>query len=71
MRREEGPLSAEDERLEFLGQVAAWYYEDGLDQSEIASRISKSRSLVSRLIDEARSIGIFEIRLRFPLRRNA
>lgn len=64
-------MSAEDERLEFLGQVAAWYYEDGMDQSEIASRISKSRSLVSRLLDEARRKGLVEVRVRFPLRRSA
>ena len=43
-----------DDRLEFLGQVASWYYEDDLDQSEIASRIGKSRSMVSRLLREAR-----------------
>lgn len=67
---EEDALSAEDERLELLGQVASWYYEDGLDQAEIAARISKSRSLVSRLLNEARQRGLVEIRVRFPLRRS-
>ncbi len=43
----------DEDRLEFLGQVAAWYYEDNMDQAEIASRIGKSRSMVSRLITEA------------------
>jgi DNA-binding transcriptional regulator LsrR (DeoR family) len=57
-----------DDRLEFLGQVAAWYYEDDLDQSAIASRIGKSRSMVSRLLREARDLGLVEIRVRFPLR---
>ena len=64
-------MSPDDERLEFLGQIASWYYEDGLDQAEIATRISKSRSLVSRLLDEARRKGLVEVRVRFPLRRNA
>jgi DNA-binding transcriptional regulator LsrR (DeoR family) len=61
----------DEERLEYLGQVASWYYEDGLDQAEIARRIGKSRSLVSRLLDEARRNGLVEVRVRFPLRRNA
>ena len=60
-----------DDRLEFLGQVAAWYYEDELDQSAIASRIGKSRSMVSRLLQEARDLGLVEIRVRFPLRTDA
>lgn len=58
----------EQDRLELLGQVAAWYYEDDLDQSEIARRIGKSRSMVSRLLKEARDRGLVEIRVRFPLR---
>jgi deoxyribonucleoside regulator len=59
---------SEDYRLEYLGQVAAWYYEDQLDQAEIARRIGKSRSMVSRLLAEAREEGLVQIRVRFPLR---
>lgn len=58
----------DDDRLEFLGQVAAWYYEDELDQAEIARRIGKSRSMVSRLLTEARQAGLVQVRVRFPLR---
>jgi DNA-binding transcriptional regulator LsrR (DeoR family) len=58
----------DDERLEFLGQVAAWYFEDGLDQSEIALRIGKSRSMVSRLLQDARDHGLVRIRVTYPLR---
>lgn len=58
----------DEDRLEFLGQVAAWYYEDELDQSEIARRIGKSRSMVSRLLAEARERGLVQIQVRFPLR---
>lgn len=58
----------EDERLEYLGKIAAWYYEDDLDQSEIARRIGKSRSMVSRLLNEAREKGLVQIRVQVPLR---
>ena len=59
-----------EERLEYLGQIAAWYYEDDLDQTEIAERIGKSRSMVSRLLNEARDEGLVQIRVRYPLRRD-
>jgi deoxyribonucleoside regulator len=58
----------DEDRLEFLGQVAAWYYEDNMDQAEIAKRIGKSRSMVSRLLTEAREVGLVQISVRFPLR---
>ncbi len=58
----------DEDRLEFLGQVASWYYEDELDQSEIAKRIGKSRSMVSRLLAEARERELVNIQVRFPLR---
>ena len=57
-----------EDRLEFLGQVAAWYYEDELDQSKIAERIGKSRSMVSRLLAEARTAGLVHVQVSFPLR---
>ncbi|MPZ54035.1 MAG: hypothetical protein GEU79_15105 [Acidimicrobiia bacterium] len=57
------------ERLELLSSVASWYYESGLDQHQIADRIGRSRSMVSRLLTEAREAGVIEIRVRFPLRR--
>ncbi|MGH9242806.1 MAG: sugar-binding transcriptional regulator [Acidimicrobiales bacterium] len=58
----------DDDRLEFLGQVAAWYFEDGLDQTEIGRRIGRSRSMVSRLLQEARDNGLVQIRVSYPLR---
>lgn len=58
----------DEDRMEFLGQVAAWYYEDEMDQAEIARRIGKSRSMVSRLLTEAREAGLVQIRVKFPLR---
>ncbi len=58
----------DEERLEYLGQVALWYYEENLDQREIARRLGKSRSMVSRLLTEARAAGLVDVRVRFPLR---
>ena len=47
----------EEERIDLLTQVAVWYYEDGLNQADIAQRIDKSRSMVSRLLDQARAVS--------------
>lgn len=60
----------DDDRLEFLGQIAAWYYEDDLDQVAIGRRIGKSRSMVSRLLQEARDEGLVQFRVLYPLRRD-
>ena len=61
----------DDSRLELLGQVATWYYEDDIGQTEIAERIGRSRSMVSRMLNEARDLGLVEIRVRFPLKTEA
>ncbi len=58
----------EDDRLELLAQVAVWYYEERLDQAAIAERIGKSRSMVSRLLDQAREAGLVEVKVHYPLR---
>tara|TARA_B100000614_G_scaffold261278_1_gene290378 strand:+ start:215 stop:1192 length:978 start_codon:yes stop_codon:yes gene_type:complete len=58
------------DRQDILAQVAVWYYEDRLDQAEIARRIGKSRSMVSRMLNEVRDLGLVEIRVKYPLRRN-
>lgn len=59
------------DRLEFLAQIASWYYEQGLDQEVIAQHIGRSRSMVSRLLQEAREAGLVEIRVRHPLKTDA
>jgi DNA-binding transcriptional MocR family regulator len=48
------------ERTELLAQVASMYYEDNLNQDEIARRIDTSRSTVSRMLQEAREAGMVE-----------
>lgn len=54
------------ERTELLAQVASMYYEDNLNQDEIARRIDTSRSTVSRILQEAREAGVVEITVHYP-----
>lgn len=60
----------DNDRLDLLGQVAVWYYEDNLEQSVIAERIGKSRSMISRMLQEAREQGLVEIRVTYPLKQD-
>ncbi|GAB4493120.1 MAG: sugar-binding domain-containing protein [Anaerolineales bacterium] len=55
--------------LELLAQIASLYYEHNLKQEEIANRTGYSRSMVSRLLTEARERGIVEIHINYPLER--
>jgi deoxyribonucleoside regulator len=56
---------------ETLVQIAKWYFLDGLSQADIARRIHKSRSMVSKMITEARNQKIVDIRISLPLSRNS
>ena len=60
----------EEERLDLLAQVAVLYFEDGLNQDQIAGLIGKSRSMVSRMIDSGRKMGLIDVRVNYPLKRN-
>lgn len=53
-------------RLALQAQVASWYYEDGEGLTAIAKRIGRSPSLVSRMLQTARSTGLVEIRVNYP-----
>ncbi len=59
---------APETREEQLADVAEMYYQDGLTQAEISQRIGVTRSMVSRMLTEARRRGIIEIRVHRPLR---
>ena len=50
--------------------VASLYYELGQNQQQIADRLEISRSSVSRMIKEARDLGIVEIRIHRPVNRH-
>ena len=46
--------------------VAVMYYEDGLNQEEIAKRMNLSRPVVSRILTKAQECGIVKITVRKP-----
>ena len=51
---------------DLLAQVASLYYEDRLTQDEIARRVGTSRSTISRMLGQAREIGVVEIVVHYP-----
>ena len=51
------------EKIDRLFQVAHLYYIEDRTQAEIAERLQVSRPLVSRMLREARQLGIVEIRV--------
>ena len=55
------------ERTSILANVAEMYYWEGKTQDEIAAIIGVTRSMVSRLLTEAREKGIIEVRIHRPL----
>jgi deoxyribonucleoside regulator len=50
-------------RTSLLADVAEMYYLEGKDQSDIALKVGVTRSMVSRMLTEARSRGIVEIKV--------
>ncbi len=58
------------DRTEVLVTVASLYYELNQNQQQIADRLEISRSSVSRMIKEARDLGIVEIRIHKPVNRD-
>ena len=59
-----------ENRHELLVRVAQLYYEQNLNQSDIAEIMHLSRPTVSRLLDEARSAGIVEIKVHDPIQKD-
>ena len=55
-------------RIGQLADVAEMYYIEGLGQSDIAQKVGVTRSMVSRMLTEARLQGIVEIRIVRPVR---
>lgn len=54
-------------RDEMLAYISELYYESRLNQSDIAKLLGLSRSMISRLLIEARERGIVEFRIRRPI----
>lgn len=55
------------ERSDLLADVGYMYYNQGLNQTQIADQIGVDRSMVSRMLSEARKQNIVEIRINRPL----
>ncbi|WKZ35241.1 MAG: sugar-binding transcriptional regulator [Anaerolineales bacterium] len=55
------------DRSSFLADVAEMYYLEEQNQAKIAKTIGLTRSMVSRMLTEARENGIVEIRIQRPL----
>lgn len=55
-----------DVDVERLYRAAQLYYENGATQAEVAQQLQVSRPSVSRLLGEARRLGIVEIRVHRP-----
>ncbi|MFZ3150081.1 MAG: sugar-binding transcriptional regulator [Anaerolineaceae bacterium] len=58
------------DRIDLLADVAEMYYLDGESQAEISTQIGVTRSMVSRMLIEARDLGIVKIQIDRPLRVN-
>lgn len=51
------------EKVKRLEIIARMYYEGKLTQREIAFKLGVSRPLISRLLQDARDLGLVEIRV--------
>ncbi|MBX3142725.1 MAG: sugar-binding transcriptional regulator [Trueperaceae bacterium] len=60
-------MSDELQRLTRLANIAELYYREGLTQSRIAERLGVSTMQISRLLKEAETAGVVEVRINHPL----
>lgn len=58
------------EKWNMLATVANLYYNSEMTQNQIAARMFTSRSKISRMLKEARELGIVEISIKEPWERN-
>lgn len=59
-----------EDRTDLLVRVSELYYEQDLNQNEIAKILCISRPTVSRLLDEAKAAGVVEIIVHSPIRKD-
>lgn len=65
-RSDQRNRAVNDERQRFLADVASFYFEDGMTQSEIGRLLGVSTAMVSRLLSQARQSGIVRISIQHP-----
>ena len=56
-----------DERVELLADVAEQYFIEGKTQADIAKIVGVTRSMVSRMLTEAKHAGIVRIQIQRPM----
>jgi len=56
-------LRKTNDRANLPAEIAEMYYVEGKDQTEIAKSVGVTRSMISRMLKEARASGIIEIRI--------
>ncbi len=59
-----------DARKQMVIRAAELYYEEALNQNEIAKIMDVSRPTVSRLLEEGKESGVVEIVIHSPIRKN-
>ena len=59
-------MTNSNKKIQRLVEIAQLYYEQNLTQSEISKRMGVSRPLVSRMLNEAKELGIVNIQIRLP-----
>lgn len=64
------PEKSSPTRSVILADVAEMYYLEGKDQTDIARKVGVSRSMISRMLTEARRQGIVEIKIFRPIQSN-
>ena len=55
------------QKTELLVQVARLYYEHNFSQNDIAKKVNLSRPYISKLLNEAKRMGIVKIEIRDPI----
>lgn len=60
------PRTADSVNLRLIGKVSSMYYDQQLNQQEIADRLRLSRPRVSRLLKQARELGVVKISVVTP-----
>lgn len=60
-----------DNRTDLLVRVSELYYQQGLSQQEISQIMGISRPTISRLLDEAKDLGVVEIIVHSPIHKHA
>lgn len=64
-------VTATPDQIRLLMEVSRRYYIDGANQSEIAQEIHASRPTVSRLLSQARQLGVVKIAIEHPFQRTS